>query len=83
MIPPLNEMVGLPSATSPVELDCACEQCFQTLLKRAAHGEANAQDELVRLRVAYLNWAYSSAALCAMRNNQVWNCASGRQPGRA
>ncbi len=58
MIPPLNEMVGLPLATSPVELDCASEQYFQTLLRRAAHGETSAQDELVRLRVAYLNWAY-------------------------
>ncbi|MCK9382547.1 MAG: hypothetical protein M0P95_15975 [Sulfuritalea sp.] len=60
MIPPLNEMVGLPPATSPLELDCASERHFQTLLKRAARGETDAQDELVRLRVAYLNWAYPS-----------------------
>lgn len=60
MIPPLNEMVGLPPATSLAELGSASERRFQTVLGRASLGDANAQIELVRLRVAYLNWAYAS-----------------------
>ena len=59
MIPPLNEMVGLPPATSPTELCHASERRFQTVLGRASYGDPNAQCELVRLRVAFLNWAYA------------------------
>ena len=59
MIPPLNEMVGLPPATSPTDLCHASERHFQTVLGRAADGDAGAQCELVRLRVAFLNWAYA------------------------
>jgi hypothetical protein len=60
MIPLLNELVGLPPATSPAELACASEKHFQTVFDRATAGDVNAQRELVTLRLAYLNWAYAS-----------------------
>jgi hypothetical protein len=63
MIPSLNEMIGLPPATSAAELDCASERRFKSVLERASQGDANAQRELVALRVAYLNWAYASQPL--------------------
>jgi hypothetical protein len=63
MIPLLNEMIGLPPATSAVEIDCASERHFKSILERASQGDANAQRELVTLRVAYLNWAYASQPL--------------------
>lgn len=84
MIPPLNEIVGLPPATSPAELDCASEQHFKTLIERAARGEANAQGELVKLRVAYLNWAYLGREVekAAGRNGMhVFNTGLQAGPG--
>lgn len=71
MIPSLNEMIGLPLATSAMELDCASERRFKSVLERASQGDPDAQRELVALRVAYLNWAYASQQLGA------------RRPGRA
>lgn len=62
MIPPLNEIIGLPAASSPAELHCASESRFLNVLGRASLGDADAQLELVRLRVAYLNWAYAGQA---------------------
>lgn len=67
MIPSLNEMIGLPLATSAVELGCASERRFQALLDQASEGDPNAQRELVALRVAYLNWAYASQELAARK----------------
>jgi len=60
MIPSLNEMIGLPLAASAAELGCASERRFEALRDRASAGDANAQRELVALRIAYLNWAYAS-----------------------
>lgn len=59
MIRLLNELVGLPPETSSAELGCAIDRHYQTALDRAMVGDANAQRELVTLRVAYLNWAYA------------------------
>lgn len=59
MIPSLNDMIGLPPAASAAELDWASETRFQALLDKAAEGDADAQRELVALRIAYLNWAYA------------------------
>jgi len=67
MVPSLNEMIGLPPATSAAELGCASEKRFQMVLGRASQGDANAQRELVALRVAYLNWAYAGRQLGARR----------------
>lgn len=60
-LPALNEIVGLPLAALPEELGLASEQRFQTLFESAARGDLQAQCEVVRLRLAYLNWAYASA----------------------
>ena len=60
MLTPLNEIVGLSPATSPAELGSASELLFKTLLDKASLGDKNSQTDLVRLRVAYLNWAYAS-----------------------
>lgn len=59
MIPPLNEIIGLPPATSAADLDSASAMRFQAMFDRAAQGDLFAQRELVRLRIAYLNWAYA------------------------
>jgi hypothetical protein len=67
MIPSLNEMIGLPPATSAAEIDSASERHFKSVLERASQGDANAQHELVALRVAYLNWAYASQQLRARK----------------
>lgn len=58
-IPPLNELVGLSAASAAVEIAGASEECFQALVGRASHGDPAAQRELIRLRLAYLNWAYA------------------------
>ena len=58
-IPLLNEIVGLPAATAPAEIAGASEERFQALFSRASRGDPVAQRELVRLRLAYLNWAYA------------------------
>lgn len=60
-LPALNEIVGLPLAALPEELGLASEQRFQSLFEQAARGDTQAQGELVRLRLAYLNWAYAPA----------------------
>lgn len=56
-MPSLGEIIGLPPTTSAAEPDNASELRFQEFFDRAAHGDVHAQGELVRLRVAYLNWA--------------------------
>lgn len=58
-IPRLYEIVGLPAATAPEEIAGASEERFQVLFSHASRGDPAAQRELVRLRVAYLNWAYA------------------------
>lgn len=60
-LPALNEIVGLPPAAPAAALGLASEQCFQALFGRASGGDEQAQRELVRLRLAYLNWAYAPA----------------------
>ena len=57
-IPPLNEIVGLPAATALADVACASERRFQLLIDQASRGDPDAQREVVRLRLAYLNWAY-------------------------
>ena len=59
MLPLLNEIVGLSSAAAPEELGEASEQRFNALFAMASRGDAQAQAELLRLRLAYLNWAYA------------------------
>ena len=63
MIPPLNEIIGLPPASSIADIGLATERCFQNALDRAIHGDTQAQRELLHLRVAYLNWAYAGRQL--------------------
>jgi hypothetical protein len=67
MIPSLSEMIDLPLAAPAEEIDCAIEERFKSVLARASLGDANAQRELVALRIAYLNWAYASQQLGARR----------------
>jgi len=71
MIPLLNEMIGLPPATSAADLGCASERRFQALLDKASRGDTSAQRELVALRIAYLNWAYASQQLGARRSEHA------------
>lgn len=59
-IPPLNEIVGLPAATSSADIAYASERHFLVLFEQASRGDPDAQRDLVRLRLAYLNWAYAS-----------------------
>jgi hypothetical protein len=61
-LPALNEIVGLPHAAPPEELGRASEQRFNALFRQASDGDCQAQGELVRLRLAYLNWAYADKA---------------------
>ena len=63
-IPLLNEIVGLPAATAPAEIAGASEERFLALFSRASRGDSTAQRELVRLRLAYLNWAYAGQRGC-------------------
>ena len=58
MVQPLNEFFGLPEATDLPVLYRAFEARFNALLERSSHGDNSADAELVRLRLAYLNWAY-------------------------
>lgn len=58
MTPLLNEILGLSSAAPEAEVGRASEMCFQFALARASRGDADAQRELLALRIAYLNWAY-------------------------
>lgn len=60
-LPALNEIVGLPPAAPAEALGLASEQCFLALFERASGGDVQAQRELVRLRLAFLNWAYAPA----------------------
>jgi hypothetical protein len=58
-LPLLNEIVGLSPAAAPEELGEASEQRFKDLFEMASRGDVQAQAELLRLRLAYLNWAYA------------------------
>lgn len=58
----LHELVGLPAATPPLEIACAADQHLAELFKQASGGDANAQRDVVRLRSAYLVWAYGRLA---------------------
>lgn len=60
MIAPLNEIIGLPIATSANELARVAEQCSESLFDRASSGDEHAQREIVQLRVASLIWAYAN-----------------------
>jgi hypothetical protein len=70
LVPPLNEIVGLPAATPLVDVACASERRFEELFGRASLGDRDAQRDLVSLRLAYLNWAYAGRA-----NPQLSACA--------
>lgn len=59
LIPSLNDIVGLPSNTSESDIECAAEFRSQALFDLAAHGDEDAQQRLIELHVAYLNWAYA------------------------
>jgi hypothetical protein len=69
MIPRLNDIVGLPPSASVTEIDRASEEFFQKALGRASQGDADAQRELLALRVAYLNWAYANSGAASMTGN--------------
>lgn len=56
----LNELVGLPPATPAGELGYAAERCYRNLFDGAAQGDAGAQEKLVELRIAHLNWVYAN-----------------------
>jgi len=71
MIPSINELIGLPLATSAAEIDCASERRFRALLDKASRGDTDAQRELVALRIAYLNWAYASQQAGAGRQDRA------------
>ncbi|MDP1735731.1 MAG: hypothetical protein Q8L44_15355 [Sulfuritalea sp.] len=82
MIPRLNEIVGLPLSTSPAEMDRASEAFFQELLGKASGGDADAQRQLVALRVAHLNWAYANQGAGSMTGNpNVLSAVAGRPGG--
>lgn len=56
---PLHQLVDLPAATPPAKVVDAIEERFQALFSHASCGNTAARRELVRLRLAYLNWAYA------------------------
>ena len=55
----LTGIVGLPSAADPDEILQASQSRFASLIGYAAQGDEQARRDLVRLRLAYLNWAYA------------------------
>lgn len=61
MVPALDEIVGLPPETPPAELYLASETSFLRVLRSASLGDAEARREVLRLRLAYLNWAYAGS----------------------
>ncbi len=76
-LPVLNEIVGLPFAAPPEALGLASEQRFKRLFEQAARGDTQAQKELVRLRLAYLNWAYAPARTgCRAERMEAGLCAT-------
>ena len=60
MIHALHDIVGLPSATSSMEIAHAADLRSETLFSRASGGDTDAQRALVELQCAYLVWAYAS-----------------------
>lgn len=54
----LHEVIDLPADTSMPDFAQAVDLQFHAAFERAAHGDASARDELLKLRVAYLIWAY-------------------------
>jgi hypothetical protein len=73
MIHALNDIVGLPSATSSTEIAHAADLRAETLFSRASGGDSDAQRALVELQCAYLVWAYASpkAGSTAIYGNQA------------
>jgi len=54
----LYDVVDLPPETPMSEFASAVDVHFHAAFEKAARGDAGANDELLELRVAYLNWAY-------------------------
>lgn len=54
----LHEVIDLPAEAPMSEFARAVDLHFHAAFERAARGDASARDELLELRVAYLNWAY-------------------------
>lgn len=61
----LHDVIALPAETSICEFARAVDLHFHAAFERAARGDLSARDELIELRVAYLNWAYQPPTLRA------------------
>ncbi len=68
MIHALHEIVGLPSATAPMEIAHAADRHSTTLFSRASGGDSDAQRALIELQFAYLVWAYASPKISNTAN---------------
>lgn len=55
----LAGIVGLPAVADPEEIFRASQLRFASLIEYATQGDQQARHELLRLRLAYLNWAYA------------------------
>ena len=55
----LTRVVGLSQAADPEEIVQASQHRFSTLIGNAAQGDEQARKAVLRLRLAYLNWAYA------------------------
>ncbi len=54
----LPRIVGLSQTADPEEIWQASQHRFSTLIRNAAQGDDQARKAVIRLRLAYLNWAY-------------------------
>lgn len=70
---PLHQVIDVPPVTPVSEFAHVVEAHFRHAFEKAARGDA--QNELVELRVAYLNWAYArpDAAHSATHSTRI-NC---------
>lgn len=69
---PLHQVVCLPPETPASELAHVVEAHFRRAFEKAASGDA--QDELVALRIAYLNWAYARRDGLPLASNPAGCC---------
>jgi hypothetical protein len=55
----LLRIVDLPPVADPEDIVRASQSRFASLMEFATQGDEQARHDLVRLRLAYLNWAYA------------------------
>jgi hypothetical protein len=63
----LPSVVGLPQTADPEEIWRASQNRFSALVESAAQGDDQARKAVIRLRLAYLNWAYGGEREAVVR----------------